>query len=119
VSHKRCKNKALTIEKLNAVSVKRILNETFQEKFKAIMSFKFAKKFEKNLSPPPLLPTKKVLRFRIRKKHAESKLRFLSTSGSQVGFASSLSLLCYALVMRWRDCTKIRVNCALHKHVRL
>jgi len=44
----------VAIEKLNAVSVKRILNKTFQEKFKVIMSFKFAKKIKKkNLSPPP------------------------------------------------------------------
>jgi len=61
-----------SIEKLNAVSVKRILRKTYQAKFKAIRSFKFAKKINKKRSPPPSLPTKKVPRLRILKKHADS-----------------------------------------------
>jgi len=73
----RCKNKPLTIEKLNPVSVKRILQKTFKEKFKAIISFKFAKKIRKKFvsssAPPP--PTKKVLRLRIRKKTCGAGLR--------------------------------------------
>jgi len=48
VTHKRCKQKPLTLEKLNdAVSVKSMLEvtpQTFQAKFEVTMSLKFAKK---------------------------------------------------------------------------
>jgi len=54
------------------------------------MGFKFAKKIKKktNSSSAPPQPTKKLFGLRIRKKHtefasAESKLRFLSTSGGR------------------------------------
>jgi len=80
VQHKRCTNKRLTIEKLkNAVSVKRILYKTFQEKLKTTMSLKFAKKKDSIPSSAPSPPTKNFLRIRIRK-YIQSPIRRLRNS---------------------------------------
>ena len=53
---------------MNAVSAKRILHETMQEKLKKSWVSNFAKKIKKKLTPSP--PTKKLFVLRI--KHVES-----------------------------------------------